>query len=186
MASRDESLMHPELRSRWDWLKVEYAKKYPLEPQPKISCTVRDNAEQQKLYNEKKSNALPGQSLHNYTPCYAFDVFFVDSKGATTWEFYHYERLGVLAESIGLEWGGRWKGLVDGPHFQLPMTYQDARIGKLPTMPPLPQPPEPARDTLETFVCNGLTEAPVIIRKAFIATLDGKPLEGTKLEIKFN
>ena len=29
-------------------------------------------------------------------------------------------RVGAIGVSIGLEWGGNWKSIVDKPHFQLP------------------------------------------------------------------
>lgn len=36
-------------------------------------------------------------------------------------------RLGALAPSCGLEWGGAWRGKVDPPHMQLPITLAQAR-----------------------------------------------------------
>lgn len=42
-----------------------------------------------------------------------------------------FERMGRFAESKGLQWGGRWKDPVDGPHIQVPDWRQ------------LPFPPEP-------------------------------------------
>lgn len=36
-------------------------------------------------------------------------------------------RLGALAPSCGLEWGGAWKGKIDPPHMQLPITLAQAR-----------------------------------------------------------
>lgn len=36
-------------------------------------------------------------------------------------------RLGALARSCGLEWGGAWRGKVDPPHMQLPITLAQAR-----------------------------------------------------------
>ena len=33
---------------------------------------------------------------------------------------YFFQKVGALGKSIGLEWGGDWKSIVDKPHFQLP------------------------------------------------------------------
>ena len=116
----------------------EYADRYPRDAQPFLTCTYRHEAEQGELVRTGKSRAKPGESLHNFRPALAFDVAFLRPDGGTTWEFHHFERWGELAEEIGLEWGGRWPFLVDGPHVQWPVTWQDARLGKLPELPPLP------------------------------------------------
>jgi hypothetical protein len=146
MASRDETLMHPELLKRWHWLRDEFRKKYPNAPEPRLSCTYRSNAEQEQEYARGMSKARAGQSLHNYTPCYAFDVFFNDDKDTpldksddvADYDFINFQRFGEMAKSIGLEWGGDWKGLVDGPHIQMPMTWLDAQNRKVPLLPALP------------------------------------------------
>ena len=69
------------------------------------------------------TNAGPGQSLHNYGM--AFDgVPLRDGKpvwGTRTkedkdvWAMY-----GEIAESVGLEWSGRWKRFREYPHCQMP------------------------------------------------------------------
>lgn len=46
-----------------------------------------------------------------------------------------------LLKPYGVMWGGDWERLVDGPHFQLPMTALDARRGEIPTLT-LPPPEE--------------------------------------------
>ena len=137
MASRDPNDLHPELRRRWIWMRDEWARRRPEAPKPFLTATYRSPVEQSELVRAGRSRAEPGQSLHNFRPALAFDVAFLD-QGAVTWEFHHYQRWGELAEEVGLEWGGRWKGLVDGPHVQLPVTWTDARAGRLPTLPPLP------------------------------------------------
>ena len=137
VTSRDPNKLHAALRLRWEWMRDEWQRRYPDAPQPFLTCTYRSPDEQTRLVNEGKSRALPGQSLHNYEPAYAFDVAFRVGSGLT-WEFHWFEKWGELAESIGLEWGGRWKHLVDGPHVQMPMTWQDAKAGKVPSLPHLP------------------------------------------------
>lgn len=44
-----------------------------------------------------------------------------------------------MAEEIGLEWGGRWRTLVDGAHIQLKgMTLRDAAAGIVKNKPEIP------------------------------------------------
>ena len=142
MASRDPNDLHPELRRSWEYMRDEWARRHPDAPKPFLTATYRAPVEQSELVRQGRSRALPGQSLHNFMPALAFDVAFLRD-GAVTWEFHHYQAWGELAEEVGLEWGGRWKGLVDGPHVQLPVTWTDARAGRLPTLPPLPVPENP-------------------------------------------
>lgn len=136
--SRDENKLHPALKMRWQWMKEEWGRRYTDAPKPFLTCTYRSPDEQTRLVQEGKSHALPRQSLHNYEPAYAFDVAFKLPDGSLTWDFHWFEKWGKLAEEIGLEWGGRWKHLVDGPHVQMPMTWQDAKAGIVPSLPHLP------------------------------------------------
>jgi peptidoglycan L-alanyl-D-glutamate endopeptidase CwlK len=137
MASRDSRDLHPDLRKRWDWMFREWRHRYPDAPKPILTCTYRSPTEQAELVRQGRSKAGPGQSLHNFTPALAFDVAFIERR-ETTWDFHWFEKWGELAEEIGLEWGGRWKHLVDGPHVQYPITWQQARDGEIPELPPLP------------------------------------------------
>lgn len=156
MASRDPLDLYEPLRMRWFWLRTRFMELYPEAPEPRLSCTYRSGLEQQEQYDKGNSDARPGESLHNFKPAYAFDVFFNDDKGTpldksddvADWDFKNFTRFGQLAESIGLEWGGRWPNLVDGPHVQMPMTWQDAVTGRIPTLPPFGvnvAPVEPAK-----------------------------------------
>lgn len=96
--------------------------------------TLRTNRRQELLKKRGASKAGAGQSPHNYG--LACDFVLDTSKVSTrkrkwndkmysdAWDYETpeakaiYDRFGVLAESIGLEWGGRWKFL-DVPHVQL-------------------------------------------------------------------
>ena len=66
------------------------------------------------------TNLKGGESNH----CYgiAFDVA-VFRNGEYLKNLKDYLAVGVLGEELGLEWGGRWKRPVDGPHFQLRPTW---------------------------------------------------------------
>ncbi|MEM7737907.1 MAG: M15 family metallopeptidase [Deinococcota bacterium] len=141
--SRDPNLMHPLLQERFRWMLLEWKRRYPKGPMPFITCTYRSNEQQAIEKAEGDSNAGPGQSLHNYSPCFAVDVGMDDEPADgvgndVTWVFKYYQKWGELAEEAGLEWGGRWPGLGDGPHIQLPMTWRDAKAGRLPVMKDIP------------------------------------------------
>ena len=80
-----------------------------------IYCTYRANEEQDELYKQGRSkpgrivtNARGGESWHNHR-C-AFD-FVPLVAGKPAWDDANlYRKAGVIAESVGLEWAGRWVG----------------------------------------------------------------------------
>jgi peptidoglycan L-alanyl-D-glutamate endopeptidase CwlK len=83
----------------------------------------RTYAEQDALYAQGRTkpgklvtNAKGGYSNHNFGLAFDIGIFSKDGK---TYHGEHpdYKRCGMIGESIGLEWGGRWK-FVDEPHFQ--------------------------------------------------------------------
>lgn len=134
MASRNPQMLHEPLRKRWQHLK----KNWDVDGrEPFLTATYRDREEQQMLYEQGKTNAKPGQSLHNYDPAYAFDFAFRKPDGTIDWSWQLYEELGEKGKELGLEWGGDWPGLRDGTHLQMPMTYKQAEEGDIPTLPPL-------------------------------------------------
>lgn len=88
-----------------------------------IISGTRTYAEQDALYakgrtapGNKVTNARGGYSNHNFG--IAFDIgLFKDGKYLE--ESPLYAECGLIGESVGLEWGGRWKRFPDEPHFQL-------------------------------------------------------------------
>jgi peptidoglycan L-alanyl-D-glutamate endopeptidase CwlK len=89
------------------------------------------------------TNAKPGSSYHNFS--LAFDIAVVGADGKITWDTKvdvdhdsepDYIEVGLLGESLGLEWGGRFKSLVDLPHFQVSfgLSLKDLRSGKRPPL----------------------------------------------------
>ena len=89
----------------------------------KCICGLRTWAEQAALYAKGRTTsgpivtkAQPGASMHNYGLALDLAVFSKDGK---TYHGNHalYRELGPLGESLGFEWGGRWK-FVDEPHYQ--------------------------------------------------------------------
>lgn len=102
-----------------------------------ITSTYRDFASQQALYNQgrtapgkKVTNAKPGQSFHNYRV--AFD-FAPQVNGKIPWnDVALFTKCGEIAESVGLEWAGRWKKFKELAHCQYTngLTLKDFQSGK--------------------------------------------------------
>lgn len=95
----------------------------------KIISGTRSFAEQEVLWQKGRdksgkvvdkskvvTNARAGHSNHNYG--IAFDVGVFRGRTYIT-DFAAYAPVGVLGQELGLEWGGSWTNLKDGPHFQL-------------------------------------------------------------------
>lgn len=80
-----------------------------------ITSTLRDNESQNALYAQGRTtkgsivtNAKGGQSFHNYGV--AFD-FCPIVNGKCQWNDADlFKRCGIIAESVGLKWAGRWAG----------------------------------------------------------------------------
>jgi hypothetical protein len=136
--SRDPADLHPYLQEAWDYLRTAWNDRHPEGPLVELSATYRGPVDQQKAYEEGFSNAPFGQSFHNFHPAYAFDVYF-NQGGVADWSFRNFQEFGEMAEEIGLEWGGRWRTLVDGAHVQLKdMTLRDAAAGVVRNKPNVP------------------------------------------------
>ncbi len=92
-----------------------------------ITSTYRDHASQAALYEQGRSlpgkrvtNAKPGQSYHNWRV--ALDVVPL-RHGKPVWgsvgaDGALWQRVGILGESVGLEWAGRWTRFPELAHFQ--------------------------------------------------------------------
>lgn len=102
-----------------------------------ITSTLRDNEAQAALYAQGRTtpgkvvtNAKAGQSFHNWA-C-AFD-FVPIVNGKAQWDDTRtFERCGVIAESVGLEWAGHWKSMKEMAHCQYTggLTLADLQNGK--------------------------------------------------------
>lgn len=120
------STLHPEFKKAAT--KLVLLSDLDLKISLKITDANRTNAEQDALYakgrttgGKKVTNAKGGQSLHNFG--IAIDVAGLKKSGGLDYKI-NYPALGILGESLGLEWGGRWLDPVDKPHFQLPYTLR--------------------------------------------------------------
>lgn len=102
-----------------------------------ITSTYRDAESQNALYAQGRTvpgrivtNAKAGQSWHNWR-C-AFD-FVPIVNGKAQWnDVATFERCGKIAESIGLEWAGRWTRFRELAHCQYTggLTLADFQAGK--------------------------------------------------------
>lgn len=103
-----------------------------------ITSTYRDAESQSALYAQGRTkpgkivtNAKAGQSFHNYR--IAFD-FCPIVNGKCQWnDSALFTKCGRIAESLGLEWAGRWTGkLKESAHCQFTggLTLQDLQKGK--------------------------------------------------------
>lgn len=104
-----------------------------------ITSTLRTNAEQAALYAQGRTapgkvvtNAKPGQSWHNYALAFDF-VPIVNGKAAWN-DLKLFETCGKLAESVGLEWAGRWVRFKELAHCQFTggLSLADLQAGKRP------------------------------------------------------
>ena len=88
-----------------------------------ITSTYRDYESQNALYAQGRTkagrrvtNARGGQSWHNFR-C-AFD-FVPLVNGKAQWnDLRTFRKCGEIAESVGLEWAGRWKSFPEMAHCQ--------------------------------------------------------------------
>ncbi len=102
-----------------------------------ITSTQRDDEAQAALYAQGRTmpgkivtNAKAGQSWHNWA-C-AFD-FVPIINGKAQWnDIKTFERCGEIAESVGLEWAGRWTRFKELAHCQYTggLTLADLQNGK--------------------------------------------------------
>lgn len=121
---RDITLCHPRLQK----LATELISKCAAKGlQIKIGETLRTKAEQDALYAQGRTapgnivTNAPGSSYSSYHQWgTAFDIYRADGRGAYYDSDGFFSKVGAIGTSIGLEWGGNWKSIVDKPHFQLP------------------------------------------------------------------
>jgi len=123
MASRDTNDLHVILSAAYYKAIDTYKHLYPNEPQPFVTCTFRDNDEQNELYKlgPKFTRAKAGQSPHNYRPSLAFDIAFITLNKKLDWNIKLFKKFADILNKIEprIEWGGSWIEFKDGPHFEL-------------------------------------------------------------------
>lgn len=79
-----------------------------------ISSGVRTVAEQRELVRKGASRTL--QSKHLEGRAFDIDILGYGRDELPRW---FWDLIGQYGESLGLKWGGRFKGFYDGAHFEL-------------------------------------------------------------------
>ena len=117
--------LHPDI--------LDDAEKFILDTQKegielRVTDTYRTIEEQNELYKrgrdedgniiegeERVTDVKGGYSYHNYG--LALDVVEIQD-GVPVWNNPQWEKIGRIGEEKGFEWGGRWRDIIDKPHFQ--------------------------------------------------------------------
>lgn len=87
-----------------------------------VSEGLRTRERQRELVAAGKSQTQNSRHLTGH----AVDLVILNPDGSANWNFRQYAALDVLVQSVAMplgipvEWGGNWKSLRDGPHWQLP------------------------------------------------------------------
>lgn len=119
-----------------------------------ISAGYRSMEEQAKLYGQGRlgyiydgknysdlskprvTNAMPGQSYHNYG--LAIDYFIVSDDGRNAiWTVdAKWRRVAAIGKSLGFAWGGDWSSFKDYPHLDMTggLTYSQLNAGTKPRL----------------------------------------------------
>jgi peptidoglycan L-alanyl-D-glutamate endopeptidase CwlK len=91
----------------------------------KITSGNRTYAEQNELYAQGRTKpgdivtkAKAGFSNHNFAIAIDLTVFSGNGK-VPIYEHPLYKTFGPIGEQLGLEWGGRWTGIKDEPHYEI-------------------------------------------------------------------
>ena len=117
--------LHPKLRQ----IATDFINRAEKELGIKLRITqaTRTINEQNRLFAQGRTesgkivtNAQGGLSYHNYG--LAFDVVEI-AGGKAIWSNPNWDKIGSLGKSMGLQWGGDFKSLVDKPHFQLTLGF---------------------------------------------------------------
>lgn len=121
-SERNLATLHPDIQPRVAAF-ISAAKNLasPRGLDVRIISALRSYAEQEAIYAQGRTTpgrivtkARAGYSNHNFGLAFDVGVF----KGKAYLDHAFYDELGPLGESLGLEWGGRWKKIVDKPHYQ--------------------------------------------------------------------
>ena len=132
--SRNLSDLHPKVKTMCEQFIASCAKQ---NIDILITSTYRDAESQNALYAQgrtapgnKVTNAKGGQSFHNHKVAFDF-VPLVNGKAQWN-DTALFTKCGEIAESIGLEWAGRWVKFKELAHCQFTngLTLADFQAGK--------------------------------------------------------
>lgn len=102
----------------------------------RVTHAYRSIEQQNALYAQGRTtpgnvvtNAKGGSSYHNYG--LAVDLAQLLPNGTINWNF-DYSKLYPIALKYGIEWGGKFRTIVDKPHFQRTMGRTTSQLAQLP------------------------------------------------------
>lgn len=109
---------HPYLQSWFKEVKSRYANAH-------VSWSFRDMTDQNEYLREGKTRLAFPKSAHNVSvqgkPCsMALDLFLIDEDGIAKWPPLWFAKLNSENQTMKepIFWGGKWKSLGDGDHYQ--------------------------------------------------------------------
>jgi hypothetical protein len=131
--SREISSLHPNV-ARLCYKLIEISKREGIKII--VTSTLRDVQYQRYLFEKVPgSTNTPLVGAHGFG--FAFDVVPMVN-GKAIWNNHGlWNKIGALGKSLGLEWGGDWKSIIDKPHFEYTqgLSGADLRAGKRPKFP---------------------------------------------------
>lgn len=101
-----------------------------------VTSTLRDSEYQRYLYEK-----VPGSTNTPLIGAHAFGLAFDVApvvNGKAVWNNHGlWNKIGALGKSLGLEWGGDWRSIIDKPHFEYTqgLSSSELRAGKRPKFP---------------------------------------------------
>lgn len=125
-------LLHPKIRSDVQRLINKVEESVDSELSVRVVQGLRTISEQDALYAQGRTTAgnivtkaRGGRSFHNYglaiDVCWLFDGKYDEKK---SWlQGGNFAKLKEVFKNAGWEWGGDWKTIKDGPHFQNSFGY---------------------------------------------------------------
>lgn len=119
-----------------------------------ISAGYRSMEEQAKLYGQGRlgyiydgknysdlskprvTNAMPGQSYHNYGLAIDYVIVSDDGKNGIWTVDAKWRRVAAIGKSLGFAWGGDWSSFKDYPHLDMTggLTYSQLNAGTKPKL----------------------------------------------------
>lgn len=111
--SRDINRLRPDVAANCrKFIEIAASEGWPV----LVTGTVRDDEYQLKAYNNGKSKSkVP--TFHSEKAGLAFDVC-KNVKGEEYSDMAFWSAVSRIGKTMGFEWGGDWKTIVDMPHFQ--------------------------------------------------------------------
>ena len=107
-----------------DWFNTHVKPQYP---DAHVSWSYRNKQDQDRCLAENKTRLEFPMSKHNQIPSLAIDLFEIDQAGHGVWNPKFFVALNEYNEGNGfpIGWGGRWRSLGDGDHFELMLHTQE-------------------------------------------------------------